>query len=92
MTDNAENTLNQNDLSKIDAAIEQIGMRVETALDRLETATGMLHSVIDKLIEAETPGFWSEFTDEEAELAGAFDEDAVTEDAAYEASFDNPEV
>lgn len=92
MTDNAENTLNQNDLNKIDAAIEQIEMRVETAINHLETATGMLHSVIDKLIEAETPGFWSEFTDEEAELAGAFDEDAITEDAAYEASFDNPEV
>lgn len=55
------------------------------AMDQTET-------VVRKLIDAETPGYWSEFTDEEAELAGAFEDDAITEEAAYEASFDNPEV
>lgn len=49
-------------------------------------------TVVDKLIDAETPGFWAEFTDEEAMFAGAFDEDAISEDTAYAASFDNPNV
>lgn len=79
-------------MDEIDVAITEIENRVDNAVDQLETATSMLHSVIDKLIDAETPGYWSEFTDEEAELAGAFEDDAITEEAAYEASFDNPEV
>lgn len=49
-------------------------------------------TIIRKLIDAETPGYWSEFTDEEAEFAGAFDEDAISEEDAYKASFDNPDT
>ena len=56
------------------------------------TNNATLGIVIEKLIDAETPGYWSEFTDEEAEMAGAFDEDAISEEAAYNASFDNPDI
>lgn len=49
-------------------------------------------TIVRKLIDAETPGYWSEFTDEEAALAGAFDEDAISEEDAYKASFDNPDA
>jgi len=89
---NPQTVLNQDSLEQIDAAIMQIEAKIDDAVDKLEVATDMLHSVIEKLIEAETPGFWSEFDDDEAELAGAFDDDAITPEAAYEASFDNPEV
>lgn len=38
--------------------------------------------VIEKMRDAETPGFWAEFSPDEAELAGAFEEDALSlEDA-----------
>ncbi len=49
-------------------------------------------TIVRKLIDAETPGYWSEFTVEEAALAGAFDEDAISEEDAYKASFDNPDA
>jgi hypothetical protein len=48
--------------------------------------------VIDKLVDAETPGYWAEFTNGEAVLAGYFPEDALSEEAAYDASFDNPNI
>ena len=48
--------------------------------------------VIDKLVDAETPGYWAEFTDDEAALAGYFPENALSEEAAYDASFDNPNI
>ena len=57
-----------------------------------QTADDMLGTVIDKLADAETPGYWAEFTREEAEMAGAFTENALSEEAAYDASFDNPTV
>ncbi len=36
--------------------------------------------VLEKMRDAETPGFWAEFAPDEAELAGAFEEDALSED------------
>lgn len=36
----------------------------------------------EKLIDAQTPGYQAEFDPEEAERAGAFVEDALTEDEA----------
>lgn len=44
----------------------------------------------EKLMDAETPGFFALFTDEEAAAVGAFEEDAISEEAALIASFDNP--
>lgn len=46
----------------------------------------------EKLLDAETPGFYALFTDEEAVAAGAFVEDALDEDTAFTASFDNPDL
>ena len=44
--------------------------------------------VKEKLIDAMTPGYQVEFDPEEAELAGAFVEDALSEKDALESSID----
>jgi hypothetical protein len=44
--------------------------------------------VTGKLFDADTPGFQVEFDPEEAELAGAFAEDALSEEAALESGID----
>lgn len=43
-----------------------------------------------KLSDAEVPGFLPEFTSEEAEMAGAFAEDAMAEPDALESATDLP--
>ena len=43
----------------------------------------------DKLLDAAVPGFFSECNPEEAEAMGAFSENALTEDDALIASFDD---
>lgn len=46
-------------------------------------------ALIEKLIDAEsTPGLKVEFDPDEAEAAGAFEEDAVSEDDALDSSSD----
>jgi hypothetical protein len=42
----------------------------------------------EKLTDADTPGYQVEFDPEEAELAGAFIEDAISEQDAIESSVD----
>jgi hypothetical protein len=42
----------------------------------------------EKLIDSLTPGFQAEFDPEEAEMAGAFAEDALSEQDAAESSMD----
>ncbi|MDF7677046.1 conjugal transfer protein TraD [Neisseriaceae bacterium ESL0693] len=44
--------------------------------------------VKEKLIDAQTPGFEAEFDPDEAEFAGAFVEDALSEEDALEGSVD----
>lgn len=46
----------------------------------------------EKLLDAETPGFYALFTDEEAAAVGAFDDDAISEEAALLGSYDNPDL
>jgi hypothetical protein len=46
--------------------------------------------VHEKLIDAQAPGFQAQFEADEAELAGAFFEDALTEDDALESAVDVP--
>lgn len=46
----------------------------------------------EKLSDAEIPGFYAMFSPEEAEAIGAFDEDALSDEDAYLASFDNPDL
>ncbi|TWI62546.1 hypothetical protein IP91_04067 [Pseudoduganella lurida] len=48
--------------------------------------------VMEKLDDACTPGFAAPFTPEEARLAGAFVEDAITEEDAAESGIDLPEA
>lgn len=46
----------------------------------------------EKLHDAETPGFYALFTDAEAAAAGAFEEDAISGEVAFAASYDNPDI
>lgn len=47
--------------------------------------------IAQKLVDAQTPGFQAEFDPDEAELLGAFTEDALSEIDAQESSIDQPE-
>ena len=47
--------------------------------------------IAQKLIDAQTPGFQAEFDPDEAELLGAFKEDALSETDALDSSIDQPE-
>ncbi len=51
-----------------------------------------IDTIDEKLLDADIPGFYALFTDEEAATAGAFEEDAIDEHAAFAASFDNPDL
>ena len=44
----------------------------------------------EKLLDMETPGFQAEFTPEEADLMGAFEETALTEQDALDSVIDIP--
>jgi hypothetical protein len=46
--------------------------------------------VSEKLSDAQTPGFVAEFDPDEAERAGAFNEDALSEADAIDAMFELP--
>jgi len=47
--------------------------------------------IVQKLVDAQTPGFQAEFDPDEAELLGAFKEDALSEVEALDSSIDQPE-
>lgn len=47
-------------------------------------------TVFEKLADAQTPGYQAEFAPDEAEAAGAFSEDALSEDDALASTFDYP--
>ena len=55
----------------------------EVVFDAKEDAAEALR---EKLADMETPGFEVEFDPEEAELAGAFNEDALSEQDALDSS------
>lgn len=46
----------------------------------------------DRLADAEIPGHYAAFTDDEAAFLGAFDEDALSPEEAMVASFHNPDI
>ena len=48
--------------------------------------------VVEKMKDAMTPGYEVEFTPEEAEVAGAFEEDALSESDAAESAGDDPQL
>lgn len=49
-------------------------------------------TVETKLRDAMTPGFVSEFDPDEAEFAGAFVEDSMPEEDAFESAFDTADA
>jgi hypothetical protein len=58
-----------------------------------DTSTAIdMQSLEERLRDADIPGGYATFTDEEAALLGAFDEDAISEEDAFAASFHNPEI
>ena len=56
------------------------------------TSVAQMDVVNEKLMDAEIPGFYALFTDEEAAIAGAFDDDAIGEESALVGSYDNPDL
>lgn len=54
--------------------------------------TTQMDIINEKLLDAEIPGFYALFTDEEAAIVGAFDDDAISEETALNGSYDNPDL
>ena len=70
------------------AANSDIADTAETSLNDREVRRQVL---AQKLVDAQTPGFQAEFDPDEAELLGAFKEDALSEVEALDSSIDQPE-
>ena len=51
-----------------------------------------MDSLMERLADADIPGYYATFTDEEAALLGAFEEDAVSGESALAGSFHNPDL
>jgi len=50
-----------------------------------------MNSLMERLSDAEIPGYYATFTDEEAALLGAFEEDAISGESALAGSYHNPD-
>lgn len=80
--------------AKADELFRRLGLDMETAVRQLlrkavsDDAAIVLEVVEEKLADAQTPGFQAEFDPDEAELAGAFVEDALSHEDALEAATD----
>ena len=77
---NDPNTLPKNDVTFAERADDQAN-----AADDRANAAGALR---EKLLDAMTPGYQAEFDPDEAEQAGAFVEDALSEQDAAESDID----
>ena len=68
----------------------QIGYIARDVRTTTEHGAARFHrdTVIDKLHDAQTPGYHAEFDPEEAESAGAFVEDALSEEDALDSVHD----
>jgi hypothetical protein len=60
--------------------------------DILATASNAAATLREKLADAEVPGYQAEFDPDEAERAGAFVEDAISEQDALESTIDQLEA
>ncbi len=60
----------------------------ETNPDRLDELGTEDQVILDKLLDAQIPGFQAEFDPDEAEKLGAFFEDALSETDAMDSSID----
>lgn len=70
------------------ATNSDIADTAETSLNEQEIRCQV---IAQKLVDAQTPGFQAEFDPDEAELLGAFKEDALSEVEALDSSIDQPE-
>ena len=70
------------------AANSDIADTAETSLNDREVRRQVM---AQKLVDAQTPGFQAEFDPDEAELLGAFKEDALSEVEALDSSIDQSE-
>ena len=70
------------------AAISDIADTAETSLNDREVQRQVIEQ---KMADAQTPGFQAEFDPDEAELLGAFKEDALSELEALDSSIDHPD-
>lgn len=70
------------------AANSDIADAAETSLNDREVRCQVL---AQKLVDAQIPGFHAEFDPDEAELLGAFKEDALNEAEALDSSIDQPD-
>jgi hypothetical protein len=77
---NDRDTLPKNDVTFAERADDQAN-----AADDQSNAAGALR---EKLLDAMTPGYQAEFDPDEAEQAGAFIEDALSEQDAAESDID----
>ena len=77
---NDPNTLPKNDVTFAERADDEAN-----AADDQPNAAGALR---EKLLDAMTPGYQAEFDPDEAEQAGAFIEDALSEQDAAESDID----
>ncbi len=68
-----------------------IQVTVDTAETSLNDREVRRQVLAQKLVDAQTPGFQAEFDPDEAELLGAFNENALSEVEALESSIDQPE-
>ena len=50
-----------------------------------------MDSLMERLADAEIPGYYATFTEEEAAYLGRFEEDAISEESALEGSYFNPD-
>lgn len=50
-----------------------------------------MDSLTARLADAEIPGYYPSFTEEEAVFLGRFEEDAISEESALEGSYFNPD-
>ena len=67
---------------------KQISNSEESAFDDLDDQIHGVDVIAEKLKDALTPGYQVEFDPEEAEQAGAFVEDALSEQEAMESDVD----
>lgn len=73
------------------AANSDIADTADTAETSLNDREVQRQVIAQKLADAQTPGFQTEFDPDEAELLGAFKEDALNETDAQESSIDQPQ-
>lgn len=50
-----------------------------------------MEALTQRLADADIPGYYATFTEEEAALLGAFDEDAISDEDALAGSYHNPD-